>query len=429
MNKDKQQLKAMHLNRRSKKRYRAEVRFKLYGILALSIGLMALFILAYNLLSAGHTAFWQTRITADVNLDRELLMLEDEASQEDLQNADYYSLFKALQKDLTDAASRLERKELSRLFSSLAEDEVRDYVLTHPEKLGERVKLSFLAASDLDMLHKGVVDSDSPAIERGLSDYQFSVYKQWLAEGRISTTFNWSFFLNGDSREPEQAGLGAALLGSCFTLLICLLISFPLGVGAALYLEEFAPKGKLSDLIEVNINNLAAVPSIIFGLLGLALLLNIFNLPRGTPLVGGIVLSFMTLPSIIVACRASLKAVPPSIREAALALGASPVQVVIHHVLPLAMPGTLTGTIIGLARALGETAPLLMIGMVAFIADFPKTPLDPAAALPVQIYLWAESAEKGFVEKTSAAIIIILLFLVLMNILAVILRQKYERRW
>ncbi|MBX2837004.1 MAG: phosphate ABC transporter permease PstA, partial [Gammaproteobacteria bacterium] len=241
--------------------------------------------------------------------------------------------------------------------------------------------------------------------------------------------FNRTFFTNGDSREPEQAGVRAALIGSAYTLLITFLLSFPVAVAAAIYLEEFAPQNKWTDLVEVNINNLAAVPSIVFGLLGLAVFINFFGLPRSAPLVGGIVLSLMTLPTIIISSRAALKSVPPSIREAARGLGASPLQVVFHHVLPLAMPGILTGTIIGLAQALGESAPLLMIGMVAFIVDIPASVTDPATALPVQVFLWADSPERAFVERTSAAIMVLLGFLVVMNALAVILRKRFERRW
>ena len=218
-------------------------------------------------------------------------------------------------------------------------------------------------------------------------------------------------------------------MGSLFTLIVTLLLSFPIGVAAAVYLEEFAPKNRWTDLIEVNINNLAAVPSIIFGLLGLAIFINFFHVPRSVPVVGGLVLTLMTLPTIIISSRAAIKAVPPSIREAAIGVGASPMQVVLHHVLPLAMPGMLTGAIIGMAQALGETAPLLMIGMVAFIVDVPGGFTDPATVLPVQIFLWADSPERAFVEKTSAAIMVLLAFLILMNTLAVVLRKRLERRW
>ena len=286
-----------------------------------------------------------------------------------------------------------------------------------------------LASSSVDMIVKGQAPREIEEKRRVLNDFQLGLLDRWTAEGRRSSSFNHRFFTNGDSRSPELAGLGGAIAGSFWTLMVCLIISFPMGVAAAIYLEEYAPKNRLTEIIEVNINNLAAVPSIIFGLLGLAVILNFFGLPRSTPLVGGIVLSLMTLPTIIISCRASLKAVPPSIREGALAMGASKMQTILHHVLPLAMPGTLTGTIIGLAQALGETAPLLMIGMFAFVVDIPAGPYESATALPVQVYLWAESSERGYVELTAAGIMMILIFMAIMNSFAIILRKKFERRW
>ena len=268
-----------------------------------------------------------------------------------------------------------------------------------------------------------------PESDRRVNDKQVAWFDALAAADRVAKRFNTAFFVNADSREPEQAGIRGAVVGSALTLIVTLAMSFPLGVMAAVYLEEFAPKNRWTDIIEVNINNLAAVPSIVFGLLGLAVFLNTFGLPRSAPLVGGLVLALMTLPTIIIAGRVSLQAVPPSIREAALGMGASPLQTVTHHVLPLAMPGVLTGTIIGLARALGETAPLLMIGMVAFIVDVPRGFTDAATVLPVQIFLWADAPERGFVEKMAAAIIVLLAFLILMNLAAVLLRRKFERRW
>jgi phosphate transport system permease protein len=279
------------------------------------------------------------------------------------------------------------------------------------------------------MLIKGRMDRHLPEEERRLKDKQIECIDKLNEEGRIRKKFNTTFFTAGDSREPELSGIKGAAFGSFFTLLVTLLLSFPIGVAAAVYLEEFAPKNRLTDLIEVNINNLAAVPSIVFGLLGLAVFLNFFGLPRSAPLVGGLVLTLMTLPTIIIASRASLKSVPPSIREAALGVGASKTQMVSHHVLPLAMPGMLTGTIIGMAQALGETAPLLMIGMVAFIVDIPGGFTDPATVLPVQIYLWYDLPEAAYVERTSAAIMVLLGFLITMNALAVVMRKKFERRW
>ena len=260
-----------------------------------------------------------------------------------------------------------------------------------------------------------------------------STQQQWILDwadtNRLRTSINWNFFTNGDSRDPERAGIGGAFLGSVMTLLICLLLSFIIGILAAIYLEEFAPKNKITAFLEVNINNLATVPSIIFGLLGLAVFLNLFGLERSSALVGGMVLSLMTLPTIIITSRVSLQAVPPSIREAALGLGASQVQAVFHHVLSLALPGMLTGTILGMARALGETAPLLMIGMVAFIVDPPSGFSDPATVLPVQVYLWADSPERAFAEKTAGAIMVLLVFLLFMNLTAIILRKKLEKKW
>ena len=255
------------------------------------------------------------------------------------------------------------------------------------------------------------------------------MYDKLVEQNKIDIIFNNYLFQKGDSRNPELAGIGGALVGSFFTIIITLLLSFPIAIFASIYLEEFAPKNRVTDFIEININNLAAVPSIVFGLLGLGILLSTFDLPRSTPLVAGITLALMTLPRIIIPCRASLKAVPPSIREGALAVGASKVQSVMHHVVPLAIPGTLSGTIIGLAQALGETAPLILIGMVAFVVDIPSIPTDPSASLPVQVYLWSEQAERGFVEKTSATIMILLSFLITLNFIAVYLRQKFERKW
>jgi phosphate transport system permease protein len=279
------------------------------------------------------------------------------------------------------------------------------------------------------MVLKGNVSRTAPEDERRLSDQQIGWLSALEQRGGLDLRFNRSFFSNGDSRDPEQAGVRGALIGSLLTLLITLLLSFPIGVGAAVYLEEFAPRNRLTDIIEVNINNLAAVPSIVFGLLGLAVFIGFFGLPRSAPLVGGFVLTLLTLPTIIIASRAALKAVPPSIREAALGMGASRLQMVGHHVLPLALPGMLTGAIIGMARALGESAPLLMIGMVAFIVEVPQGIVDPATALPVQVFLWSDLPERGFVERTSGAIIVLLLFLLVMNATAVWLRNKFEKRW
>jgi phosphate transport system permease protein len=306
---------------------------------------------------------------------------------------------------------------------------LRDLVLDHPDVIGDTQAVWVPSGDDVDMLIKGHFDRNVPESDRRLKDKQLDWIDRMSAEGRIEKRFNKTFFTAGDSREPELAGIRGAVVGSFLILVVTLLLSFPVGVATAVYLEEFAPKNRWTDLIEVNINNLAAVPSIVFGLLGLAVFLNFFGLPRSAPLVGGLVLTLMTLPTIIIAGRSALKSVPPSIREAALGVGASKFQMVTHHVLPLALPGILTGTIIGMARALGETAPLLMIGMVAFIVEIPGSLTDAATALPVQIFLWADSPERAFVERTSAAIMVLLAFLIAMNAAAVILRRRFERRW
>ncbi len=315
------------------------------------------------------------------------------------------------------------------LVSSGAAFQLRNQVLKDPDLIGGTQPVWVPADDDLDMLIKGRSDRSAPESERRLNDKQLAWVEALENDQRIEKRFNRTFFTAGDSREPELAGIWGAVVGSFLTLVITLSLSFPIGVSAAVYLEEFAPKNRWTDLIEVNINNLAAVPSIVFGLLGLAVFLNVAGLPRSAPLVGGLVLTLMTLPTIIIASRASLQSVPPSIREAALGVGASKMQMVAHHVLPLALPGMLTGTIIGMARALGESAPLLMIGMVAFIVDIPRGFMDPSTVLPVQIYLWADSPERSFTELTSAATIVLLAFLIVMNAAAVILRKRFERRW
>jgi phosphate transport system permease protein len=302
-------------------------------------------------------------------------------------------------------------------------------VVHDPSLIGATRKVWLPASGDADMFFKGAIARDIPEKTRRINDRQIAWLDALEEDGALRKRFNVTFFTTGDSREPEQAGIWGAIVGSTLMLLVTLILSFPMGVTAAVYLEELSAKSRWTDFLEVNINNMAAVPSIIYGLLGLAVFLNVMHLPRSAPVVGGIVLALMTFPTIIIATRASLKAVPPSIREAARGLGASPVQVVLHHVLPLAMPGIFTGTIIGMSRALGESAPLLMIGMVAFIVDIPQGPFDPATALPVQIYLWADSPERAFVEKTAAATLVLLVFLVVMNATAVILRRKFEKRW
>jgi phosphate transport system permease protein len=298
-----------------------------------------------------------------------------------------------------------------------------------PDLIGQTLPVAMPTTSDVDMLIKGRIDRLVPEEQRRLSDAQIAWVDELVAQGRIEKAWNKALITSGDSRDPEMAGIWGAVKGSFYMLLVTLALSFPIGVAAAVYLEEFAPKNRWTDLIEININNLAAVPSIVFGLLGLAVFLNFMGLPRSAPLVGGLVLTVMTLPTVIISSRAALTSVPPSIREAALGMGASKMQTTFHHVAPLALPGMLTGTIIGMARALGESAPLLMIGMVAFIVDVPQSFTDPATALPVQVYLWADAPERAFVERTSAAILVLLAFLVAMNSLAIYLRRRFERRW
>ena len=316
------------------------------------------------------------------------------------------------------------------MISPNADLSLRHQVEADPEAyIGKTVPVWIKLSDDIDSVVKGYIDRNQPEDRRRVGNVELSWYDAFHKEGQIESFFNVDLFTHGDSREPEEAGILGALVGSILTLTVTLALSFPVGVMAAVYLEEFAPKNRWTDLIEVNINNLAAVPSIVFGLLGLAMFLNFFGLPRSAPLVGGMVLALITLPTIIIAARSALKAVPPSIREAALGIGASPLQTVTHHVLPLAMPGIMTGTIIGMAQALGETAPLLMIGMVAFIVDIPQGFTDPATVLPVQVYIWADSPERAFTERTSAAIMVLLGVLMLMNALAVILRKRFERRW
>jgi len=412
------------VNQSLARRYRAERRFRRYGLGAIILSLCFLSILFISIISNGHTAFQQTFIQLDIFFDPEIL------NREALATANYSGLIqKSLRSVFPEVKSRSDKRLLYGLVSSGASFQLRDLVLRDPKIIGKSRTVWVPAGDDVDMLVKGQSERNAPEGERRLKDKQLMWIDRLSHEGNIQKRFNKTFFTAGDSREPEQAGIWGAVVGSFLTLVVTLVLSFPMGVAAAIYLEEFAPKNRWTDLIEININNLAAVPSIVFGLLGLAVFLNFFGLPRSAPVVGGLVLTLMTLPTIIIASRSALKAVPPSIREAALGVGASKMQMVAHHVLPLALPGMLTGTIIGMARALGETAPLLMIGMVAFIVDIPGSFTDPATALPVQVYLWADSPERAFVEKTSAAIIMLLGFLITMNAAAVILRKRFERRW
>jgi phosphate transport system permease protein len=415
---------------RLRKRYAAERRFKLYGVAAIGIALGMLAVLLASIVSQGYTAFAQHDLALEIYFDPAEIDPQGTRDPAVLSGANYAALARqSLQAVFPEVESRTDRRRLNAIVSNGAGFELRQMVMDNPDLIGTRQSVRLPLASDYDQLLKGNIDRDVPETDRKVSDQQVQWIDKLVSTGNIVNGWNWRLFLNGDSRDPEMAGLKAGLVGSLLTLAVTLGLAIPIGISAAVYLEEFAPKNKLTDLIEVNINNLAAVPSIVFGLLGLAVFLNVFNMPRSAPVVGGIVLALMTLPTIIIASRAALKAVPPSIREAALGVGASPLQVVTHHVLPLAMPGIMTGVIIGMAHALGETAPLLMIGMIAFIVDTPSGFGDAATVLPVQIFMWADSPERGFVERTSAAIMVLLAFLIAMNAVAVVLRKRFERRW
>ena len=415
------------------RRYAAERRFRAYGVVAIGGSLAFLAVLLISIVSKGLPAFSQTFVQLDVPVDLDTLGIDSVAAADpkQLRRANWNGAVKqALRERFPDVDGRSEKRALYGLVSTGAEYQLARRVASEPELIGSRVSLWVPADDEIGALVKRGQDLTDPAsLQTRVDDVALGFAAELQDAGELDVRFNSTFFVNGDSRDPELAGIRVALVGSAYTLLITFALSFPIAVAAAIYLEEFAPQNRWTDLVEVNINNLAAVPSIVFGLLGLAVFINFFALPRSAPVVGGIVLSLMTLPTIIISSRAALKSVPPSIREAARGLGASDLQVVFHHVLPLAMPGILTGTIIGLAQALGETAPLLMIGMVAFIVDVPQGIFDSATVLPVQVYLWADSPERAFVEKTSAAIMVLLGFLIVMNAFAVLLRKRFERRW
>ncbi len=411
-----------------KKRYRAEKRFRAFGVTSIAIGMLALVGLFYEVISNGIGAFQQTHIQLEITFDPDVLGISEVKDDEQLRLANYQgTIRKALLARFPDVKKRRDKRDLYSFVSVGAGYELRRMLSTEPELLGQTKTLWLVADDDIDTYFKSVKAGD-PFLGR-LKDKQVKWIQSFIDDDALVTRFNTSFFTSGDSAEPEQAGILGAILGSLLTLLVTLVLSFPVGVAAAVYLEEYATSNRFTDFIEVNINNLAAVPSVIFGLLGLAIFLNFFEMPRSIPLVGGLVLTLMTLPTIIISSRAAIKSVPPSIRQAALGMGASKMQMILHHVLPLAMPGMLTGAILGMAQALGETAPLLMIGMVAFIVDVPGAITDPATVLPVQIFLWADSPERAFVEKTSAAIMVLLAFLLVMNGIAIWMRKKLERRW
>ena len=414
-----------------KSRMRKEKFFQFYGIIAILMALSFLIILAYTIGSKGLPGFFQTYINASFDISQEYVDPENTGDEEVIKKGKYRKIFKEGVINIFPEAAdnRATYRQASKIFSKGVSFQLRNMVLENNDLIGAKINIEVLASSEIDQLHKGNIDRNLPENLRPVSDWQLKSYDQLIQQGLIKTKFNVNFFTKGDSRNPEEAGILGALVGSALTLLITLVLSFPLGVATAIYLEEFAPKNKLTDIIEININNLAAVPSIVFGLLGLAVILNIFGIPRSIPLAGGLVLTLMTLPTVIISSRASLRSVPPSIREAALGMGASKQQAVFHHVVPSAAPGMFTGTIIGMAQALGETAPLLMMGMVAFIVEVPQSIMDPATVLPAQVYLWADSPERGFEEKTSAAIMTLVVFLIFMNSLAVYCRKKLDIKW
>ena len=415
---------------RLRRRHAAERRFRAYGVVAIALSIAFLLILFTTIVSNAYTALVQTHIRLTVDFDAERIDPHGTGDPEVILAGDFGGVVKsALRERFPDVKGRRDRRSLYAIVSPGAAFDLQKLAISNPELVGTSREIWLVASDDVDMLLKGFIPRDVPESDRRINDKQIGWVDALIAEGAVERKFNTRFFTAGDSREPELAGVLGAVAGSFFTMAVTLILAFPLGVATAVYMQEFAPKNRWTDLIEVNINNLAAVPSIVFGLLGLAVFLNVLHLPRSAPVVGGIVLALMTLPTIIIAGRAALGAVPPSIREAALGIGASRMQATFHHVLPLAMPGILSGTIIGMARALGETAPLLMIGMVAFIVDVPKGPFDPATVLPVQVFLWADSPERAFVERLSAAIVVLLVFLVLMNAAAIYLRKRFERRW
>lgn len=407
-----------------KKRLRAEERFKWYGRLALALAVLMLVLLIGSLIQRGWKGFVQSQAQLTISFDKETLALAEGESADNLPASRYTPLLRnSLKKQFPEVIEQKELRDLYAVFGNNAGFAIKKYLEADNSLLGQQKPIWLPLSSNADLYLK------QSGSEQNISDRQIEALKNFTQKDALKKSFNSGFFTQGDSRNPESAGFLGAMIGSAFTLVICLLVVFPLGVATAVFLEEFAKKSRWVDLIEVNINNLAAVPSIVFGLLGLAIYINLMGLPRSASLVGGMTLALMILPVIIIATRTALKSIPNSIRDAARALGATPVQMVWHHTLPLSLPGIMTGTILGMARAIGETAPLLMIGMVAFVADIPTGFTSPATVMPVQIYLWASSPEAGFAEKTAAGILVLLVLLITMNMLAIILRKKFEVRW
>ena len=411
------------------KRRKKDARLKTYGRIAIGLAVSFLIFLFVSIFSKGIPGFFQYYVTLDVYLDRDRLDPKGDLSPVSLYNGDARSIVLESLYKVINPKGRKEKKAAKKIISSNADVRISKMVLDDPKILGKTISITFAVDDDIDSFLRGYIKRETPSSERRINDTVIKFVDNLSAENRISYKFSDYILTGSASRSPEIAGIKGAFIGSMLTLAVCFIIAFPLGVATAVYLEEFAPKKRITEIIEVNINKLAAVPSVVFGILGLAIFIGVFGMPRSIPLLGGMVLALMTLPTIIISSRAAIRAVPPSIKDAAYGIGASKLQTIFHHVLPLAMPGMLTGTIIGMAQALGETAPLLMIGMVAFIVDIPGGVTDPGTVLPVQIFMWADFAERMFIQKTSSAIIVLLVFLIFMNAAAVILRKKLERRW
>ena len=413
-----------------KTRGRSESRFQGLGLAAISTAILFLILLFAGILSNGIPGMFQHYVTLEVTLDKERMDPQGDMSVESLYAGDAATLVnEALLNSLGNPTGRKAKRAARGIMSSASDLRLTEFAVANPSLIGQTVSVKFALDDDIDSFMRGFISRETPEAERRINDQVIEFVDILNDAGRISYELSDYLFFGSASRNAEIAGIKGALIGSIFTLAVCLIIAFPLGVATAVYLEEIAPKNRITEIIEININNLAAVPSVVFGIMGLAIFIVTFGLPRSIPLVGGIVLALMTLPTIIISSRAAIRAVPPSIRDAALGVGASKMQTIFHHVIPLALPGMLTGTIIGMAQALGETAPLLMIGMVAFIVDIPGGVAEPATALPVQIFMWADFAERMFIQKTSAAIIVLLAFLIAMNAAAIVLRKKLERRW
>jgi len=412
------------------KRNASEFRFRAWGLAGIATALAFLVLLFAGILSKGIPGMYQHYVTFDVALDPSRLDPEGSMTLESLSNGDFDGVIRdGLYAALGNPEGRKQKRAARGIISSGSSQRLMTYVLDNTAQMGQTVPVKFALDDDIATFLRGMIDRNTPEADRRINDQVIAFVDRLEADGRISYEISDYLFFGSASRDAEMAGIKGAFIGSILTLAICVVIAFPLGVATAVYLEEIAPKNRITEIIEININNLAAVPSVVFGIMGLAIFIIMFGMPRSIPLVGGIVLALMTLPTIIISSRAAIRAVPPSIRDAALGVGASKMQTIFHHVIPLAMPGMLTGTIIGMAQALGETAPLLMIGMVAFIVDIPGGVTDPGTVLPVQIFMWADFAERMFIQKTSAAIIVLLAFLITMNAAAIILRKKLERRW